>query len=69
MQAHIVKSGTSTRFAASEASARQARTDMMTTLELKKSAVTISPVEVPTAKAELIEFMNGILKTAESQRS
>jgi len=67
MQAHIVKSATSTRFAASEAAARQERTDMMATLDVKKSAVTISPVEVPTAKAELIAFMNGILKTAETQ--
>ena len=58
MQAHIVVHATCTRFAASEAEARQTRQMLVDTYGHKKKSISIEPIEIPTTKTELLEFLN-----------
>ena len=51
------------RFAASMAEARVRRTELMEQFNLPKKFVHVEPIDVPTQKAELISFINGLLKT------
>lgn len=50
-----------TRYASTAALAREARDELMEAQGVKKKDVTIEQTEVPTAKAELLEFLNGLL--------
>ena len=58
MQAHIVVSAQSTRFAGSEAEARQLRMAMVEKTGIKKSQITIEGIEIPTNKPDLLAFLN-----------
>jgi len=46
------------RFGATQADARAKRDELMEKFGVKKSACTIEEVEIPMAKAELLEFIN-----------
>lgn len=53
------------RFAGTQADARYARDTILNdNPDLKKKAVDIEEVEIPTAKAELIEFINELVSPA-----
>ena len=47
-----------TRYAATQALAKQDRDDLKTLYGLKQSQVSSEEHEIPTAKAELLEFVN-----------
>lgn len=49
------------RFAGTSADARETREILMATFGLKKKDVSIDPAEIPTAKADLLEFVNQML--------
>lgn len=53
------------RFAGTNADARQARDAMVNDYGVKKKEVEIEETEIPTAKAELIEFINGLVNPAD----
>ncbi len=48
------------RYAATNADARATRDELVEQLGCKKKDIEIEQVEVPTAKAELLEFINGL---------
>ena len=48
------------RYAATNADARATRDELVEQLGCKKKDVEIEQVDVPTAKAELLEFINGL---------
>lgn len=50
------------RYAATNADARATRDELVEQLGCKKKDVEIEQVEVPTAKTELLEFINGLCK-------
>jgi hypothetical protein len=47
-----------TRFAATQALARDTRDELVAQFEVKKSAVDIEEVEIPMAKPDLLVFIN-----------
>lgn len=55
------------RFAASMAEARVRRTELMEQFNLPKKFVHVEPVDVLTQKAELLGFINGLLKTYDKE--
>lgn len=54
------------RFGATQADARAKRDELMEKFSIKKSACTIEEVEIPTAKADLLEFINGHMEEADA---
>ncbi len=63
------KSGTAvlgTRYAGTQADARTKRDEMMAQFDLKKSEVETEEVEVPLAKAELLDFINALASKADA---
>lgn len=46
------------RFGATQADVRAKRDELMSQFNIKKSACTIEEVEIPVAKAELLDFIN-----------
>ena len=46
------------RYAGSEAEARKVRMDLMTEFSMKRSAIEIAPVDIPTSKGDLLVFLN-----------
>lgn len=49
------------RYAGTSADSRTTRERLMATFGLKKKDVSIDPAEIPTAKAELLDFINRLL--------
>ena len=64
MRAYRVSAGgeSTPRFAGSQAEAREKREELMTLLNVKKSAISIKEEEVPTSKTDLLPFLNDLLK-------
>ncbi len=58
MRCYLVKGPGAKRYAATNADARTKRDELVEQLGCKKKDVEIEQVEVPTAKAELLEFIN-----------
>lgn len=50
------------RYAATNADARTTREELVEQLGCKKKDIEIEQTDVPTAKAELLEFINGLCK-------
>lgn len=48
------------RYGATQADAREKRDELVELFGVKKKDVTIEEEEIPVAKAELIEFINGL---------
>jgi hypothetical protein len=53
------------RYAGTNAEARQTRDAMVNDYGVKKKEVTIEDVDIPTSKAELLDFINGLLNPTE----
>lgn len=58
MRAYLVTCGKYQRLAGTNADARALKKDLLETTGLKKSEATIAEHEVPTPKAELIQYIN-----------
>jgi hypothetical protein len=61
MRCYLVTAGDSNVYAATQALAREARAQLVSETHTKKKDITIAEVEVPTAKAQLIEFINNLI--------
>ena len=55
-----------TRYAGTQADARTKRDELMAQFDVKKNQVTIDEVEVPVAKADLLEFINELASQADA---
>ncbi len=55
-----------TRYAGTQADARTKRDELVETFDVKKNQVTIDEVEVPVAKADLLEFINELASKADA---
>lgn len=62
MRCYLVTGPGAKRYAATNADARSTRDELVEQLGCKKKDVEIEQVEVPTAKAELLEFINELCK-------
>ncbi len=60
MRCYLVQGGGRKRYAGTQADARSTRDTIVEETGCKKKDVTIEEAEVPVAKAELIEFINGL---------
>jgi hemoglobin-like flavoprotein len=58
MRCYLVKGPGAKRYAATNADARAKRDELVEQLGCKKKDVEIEQAEVPTAKAELLDFIN-----------
>jgi hypothetical protein len=58
MRCYLVTGPGAKRYAATNADARNKREELVEQLGCKKKDVEIAQVEVPTAKAELLDFIN-----------
>lgn len=55
-----------TRYAGTQADARTKRDELMAQFDVTKSAVETEEVEVPVAKAELLDFINELASKADA---
>lgn len=55
-----------TRYAATQADARAKRDELMAAFSLKKQGVVIEELDIPTAKADLLEFINELAAQADA---
>lgn len=55
-----------TRYGSTQADARAKRDELVEQFNVKKSAVTIEEVEIPVAKADLLEFINKLASKADA---
>ncbi len=53
---------TKVQYAGTQADARLVRDEFVDEYGIKKKDVSIEDAEIPTAKSELLEFINGLLK-------
>lgn len=60
MRCYLVTGPGAKRYASTNADARATRDELVEQLGVKKKDVDIEQVDVPTAKAELLEFINGL---------
>lgn len=60
MRCYLVTGPGAKRYAATNADARATRDSLVEQLGCKKKDVEIEQAEVPTAKADLLEFINGL---------
>lgn len=60
MRCYFVTGPGAKRYAATNADARAKRDELVEQLGCKKKDVEIEQAEIPTAKAELLEFVNGL---------
>lgn len=58
MRCYLVKGSGAKRYAATQADSRAKREELVSLLGCKKKDVDITEVEVPTSKADLLEFIN-----------
>lgn len=69
MRCYLVTGPGAKRYAATNADARATRDKLVEQLECKKKDVEIEQVDVPTAKAELLEFINGLCAETDEKDS
>lgn len=62
MRCYLVQAPGAKRYASTNADARATRDELVEQLSVKKKEVTIEQTDVPTAKAELLEFINALCK-------
>lgn len=60
MRCYLVTGPGVKRYASTNADARATRDELVEQLGCRKKDVDIEQVDVPTAKAELLEFVNGL---------
>ena len=61
MRCHLVSGPTTRKYAPTAALARAVREEIMVVDDCKKKDVVIEEAEIPTAKPELIEFVNALI--------
>ena len=62
MRCYLVQAPGAKRYASTNADARATRDELIDQLQVKKKDVTIEQTDIPTAKAELLEFINSLCK-------
>jgi hypothetical protein len=67
MRCYLVTGPGAKRYAATNADARSTRDELVEQLGCKKKDVEIEQVDVPTAKAELLGFINGLCKETDEE--
>ena len=67
MRCYLVTGPGAKRYAATNADARSTRDELVEQLGCKKKDVEIEQVDVPTAKAELLDFINGLCKKTDEE--
>lgn len=60
MRCYLVKGSGAKRYAGTQADSRNKREELVELLSCKKKDVDITEAEVPTAKADLLDFINGL---------
>lgn len=60
MRCYLVTGPGAKRYAATSADARTVRDELVTQLGCKKKEIEIEQAEVPVAKTQLLEFINGL---------
>lgn len=60
MRCYLVTGPGAKRYASTNADARATRDELVEQLGCKKKDVEIEQTDIPTAKAELLEFVNGL---------
>lgn len=60
MRCYLVTGPGAKRYASTNADARATRDELVLQLGCKKKDVEIEQTDIPTAKAELLEFVNGL---------
>lgn len=66
MRCYLVTGPGMERYAGTRADARTKRDELVEQLGSKKKDIKIEQVEVPTAKAELLDFINGLASKADA---
>lgn len=69
MRCYLVTGPGAKRYASTNADARATRDQLVEQLGVKKKDVDIEQVDVPTAKAELLEFINGLCAELDEKAS
>lgn len=67
MRCYLVKGPGAKRYAATNADARTTREELVEQLGCKKKDIEIEQTDVPTAKAELLDFINGLCKELDKE--
>lgn len=67
MRCYLVTGPGAKRYASTNADARATRDQLVEQLGCKKKDVEIEQTDVPTAKAELLEFINGLCAELDEQ--
>ena len=67
MRCYLVKGPGAKRYAATNADARTTREELVEQLDCKKKDIEIEQTDVPTAKAELLDFINGLCKELDEE--
>lgn len=67
MRCYLVKGPGAKRYAATNADARTTREELVEQLGCKKKDIEIEQTDVPTAKAELLDFINGLCKELDEE--
>ena len=67
MKCYLVTAPGATRYAATNALARETKAKLVEELGCKKSEVTIEQTEVPTAKHDLIAHLNEIMVSLDAE--
>lgn len=62
MRCYLVTGPGAKRYASTNADARATRDELVERFSAKKKEATIEQTDVPTAKAELLEFINALCK-------
>lgn len=65
MRCHLITGPGAKRYAATTALARTTREELVEQLGCKKKDIEIEQVDIPLAKAELLEFINELCKKAD----
>jgi hypothetical protein len=60
MRCYLVKCPGAKRYAATNADARTTREELVEQLGVKKKDIEIEQTDIPVAKADLLEFINGL---------
>lgn len=69
MRCYLVTGPGAKRYAATNADARAKRDELVEQLGCKKKDVEIEQAEIPTAKADLLEFVNGLCAELDEEES
>lgn len=67
MRCYLVKGPGAKRYAATNADARTTREELVEQLGCKKKDIEIEQTDVPTVKAELLDFINGLCKKLDKE--